>query len=120
MQQPPEYSALKIKGQRAYDLARAGRSRAAGPARGADRPYRACSVRMAASGARDRLFERERTSARLRATWARRSAAAAMSEELVRTRIGPFTLETCGRACRTFRQIRSQAICGRRSRRLPT
>ena len=47
----------KIKGERAYDLARAGRAVALGAADGGDRPHRGAQLRLAAPGARDRLLE---------------------------------------------------------------
>ena len=90
VQRPPEYSALKIEGRRAYDLARAGRAVELAPRR----------VRI------DRIdvlhYEWPRlelevqcqgtTSAQSRDT-GRGAGCGGLVEILVRTRIGPFTID---------------------------
>ena len=55
MQTPPQYSAIKIDGNRAYDLARERRGGAARAAPGGHRPARACRD----AGRRTSIFEAE-------------------------------------------------------------
>ena len=92
MQRLPSIPPLKIKGKRAYDLARAGR-----PVELAPRMVRidridAGRVLLASPRAGDRLRRRELTSARLRDV-GEALGCGGLVETLVRTRIGPFTLE---------------------------
>ena len=87
MQRPPAYSAVKVGGERAYELARRGR-RSRRAARGNRPPCRAAR----ADGRPRRLLEIECSSG----TYVRSLVADlgdAYCEELERTAIGPFRLE---------------------------
>ena len=127
LQTPPAFSAIKIDGERAYDLARAGETVELEP-----RPVRidaldAASTRPIAILPCSRpAAARARTCARLRATWAGRSAASATSSRLRRTRVGPFAEadavsmdDAAGGGRRRRRRAHAAAAC-RSKRRSPT
>ncbi len=93
LQKPPGYSALKVKGRRAYDLARAGEAPDLPP-----RPVRVDAITVL--GYRWPLLELEvRCGSGTYIRSIARDAGAALGcgglvEVLVRTRIGPFALES--------------------------
>ena len=78
-QTPPDFSAKKIQGKRAYDLARAGQIARAGAPTGADRPDRRDRLRLAASRARRSIAAAAPTSDRSPAISARLSVAEGLS-----------------------------------------
>jgi len=93
MQKPPGYSALKVKGRRAYDLARAGAAPDLAP-----RPVRIDALTVL-SYDWPRLELEVRCGAGTYIRSIARDVGAALGcgglvDVLVRTRIGPFTLET--------------------------
>jgi tRNA pseudouridine55 synthase len=91
LQEPPQFSALKVGGRRAYDLARAGREVELAPRPGRDPPDRVAGLRLAPPGAGDRL--RGGTYIRSIARDVGEAlGCGGLVEVLVRTRIGPFTL----------------------------
>ena len=78
MQMPPRFSAIKVDGERAYDLARAGETSRSKPAR-----WRFISLRLVGQPDADHaVFEADAAKApmcaRWRAIWAACSAASAM------------------------------------------
>ena len=91
-QMPPDFSALKVDGKRAYDLARAGR-RSSWPAACDDHAGRPDLLRLAGSGAGDRLRERHLypldRPRRRRGPRLRRPDRGPDADE-----IGPFTIES--------------------------
>ena len=93
-QTPPTYSAIKIAGERAYDLARDGADFEIAAREIVVHRLELVERRPRHGGASRPNAARAPMCARSRATSAARSAATAMSSLLRRTRVGPFSAES--------------------------
>ena len=93
LQRPPAYSAIRVNGKRAYNLARqGGKSRTQGTS-GCDSQHRLVGVSVSLPEARQFAVEVGRTFARWGATLVRSWGCGALMTELRRTAIGGFGIE---------------------------